>query len=64
MKYRTPQKIAEINKLYAIDRTPGAVDSEGSLTYRYYSKGRLTLRQISERVGVPIDSVYKIVKGR
>jgi len=56
MKYRTPQKIAEINRLYAIDRTPRMDDA--------YSKGRFTLKQISERVGVPIDSVYKIVNGR
>ncbi len=55
MKYRTPQKIAEIQSLYAMKRTPQTEDS--------YSKGRLTLRQISERVGVPIASVYKIVKG-
>lgn len=36
-----------------MDRTPQTEDS--------YSKGRFTLKQISERTGVEINSVYKIV---
>ena len=56
MKYRTPQKIAEIKSLYAMGRTPQMEDS--------YSKGRFTLRQISERVDVPVQSVYYIARGR
>ena len=50
-KYNDSQREA-VRALYAMDRTPKTDDS--------YSKGRMTLRQISERTGVEINSVYKI----
>lgn len=54
MKYRYPHIINHIKELYAMDRSPQTADS--------YSKGRFTLKEISQRTGVKISSVYKIVK--
>lgn len=60
IKYTKAQR-KKIIRLYAIGRTEGGEYDDGSL---YYSKGKYTLRQISEKTGVPVVSVNAIATGR
>lgn len=44
--------------MYSYSRTEGGEYTDGS---KYYSKGKYTLREISEATGVPIGSVAQII---
>jgi len=58
-KYTDAQRSRAI-QMYAIGRSESGEYTDGT---RWFSKGKYTLREISEETGIGLSAVNKIVKG-